>query len=400
MSKHIHINMPTPCHESWDKMKPVEKGRYCDSCQKQVVDFTKMNDLQLITFFQKSSKGTMCGRFMQDQLDRNIDIPQKRIPWVKYFFQFLLPGFILSCGSRAVGKVNVSQSEKEIVSKTTYKQTIGIIMVEPEIITQGEVAEMDSIVEYEKKRNINFDEAPALGEQLELGQIEHCTVSIMQKESFVVRNPVSINITGRVVNNNGQPIPYASVFIKGTTIGAASDSAGNFILKYNGADKQFTLEGSSVGFEKILSVVDLDNMDENVILTLDSNVLLGDVVVGGWIETKGRVITGAVGSIKKSNLLDSLWNKILPSQNMFRLYPNPVKRNTTLNIELNKQAKGNYLFQLVTLSGQIIFTKENQVEKYDRLVKIDIPSVAAGVYFLKATHEQSAKGFSEKIIIE
>jgi hypothetical protein len=96
MAKKIQLTIPEPCHENWDNMAPVEKGRFCGSCQKQVVDFSNMSDREVAHFFKKPSTGSVCGRFMQDQLNRNIEIPKKRIPWVKYFFQIALPAFLLS----------------------------------------------------------------------------------------------------------------------------------------------------------------------------------------------------------------------------------------------------------------------------------------------------------------
>lgn len=34
----------TPCHENWDGMSPVEKGRYCSVCKKDVLDLTAFPD--------------------------------------------------------------------------------------------------------------------------------------------------------------------------------------------------------------------------------------------------------------------------------------------------------------------------------------------------------------------
>jgi hypothetical protein len=45
-------------------MTPGDKGRFCDSCQKTVHDFTGMSDMQLIAFFKKPSTGSVCGRFI------------------------------------------------------------------------------------------------------------------------------------------------------------------------------------------------------------------------------------------------------------------------------------------------------------------------------------------------
>jgi hypothetical protein len=96
MAKHIQISIDEPCHENWDEMSTTEKGRFCASCQKQVLDFSGMSDSQVAAFFKKPSNGSVCGRFHNDQLNRDIEIPKKRIPWVRYFFQILLPAFLAS----------------------------------------------------------------------------------------------------------------------------------------------------------------------------------------------------------------------------------------------------------------------------------------------------------------
>src|SRR5262245_44582474 len=112
MGKQIQLSIPVPCHENWDQMTPVEKGRFCDSCQKQVVDFSKMSDRQVVEFFKKPTTGSVCGRFMSDQLDRNIAIPGKRLPWVKYFFRLFIPALLASCKMGSTTKGDVKKISK------------------------------------------------------------------------------------------------------------------------------------------------------------------------------------------------------------------------------------------------------------------------------------------------
>ena len=110
MSKKFQLQIPEPCHEDWNKMTPGDKGRFCDSCQKTVHDFTGMSDAQLIAFFKKPSTGSVCGRFYNDQLERDFEIPRKRLPWIKYFFQFAIPVFLTGLKSYSQGKPFIKEN--------------------------------------------------------------------------------------------------------------------------------------------------------------------------------------------------------------------------------------------------------------------------------------------------
>src|SRR5215468_9186976 len=107
MAKKLQLHVPTPCHENWKDMTPTHQGRYCASCQKQVIDFSNKSDREIAMFFKRPLTGSVCGRFMADQLNRDIDIPKKRIPWFKYFFQFFLPAFLLSIKASAQSKPRI-----------------------------------------------------------------------------------------------------------------------------------------------------------------------------------------------------------------------------------------------------------------------------------------------------
>ena len=55
----IQIKLTTPCHENWSNMRPAEKGRYCAACQKTVVDFTQMNDGEILRYLKRSGATTV-----------------------------------------------------------------------------------------------------------------------------------------------------------------------------------------------------------------------------------------------------------------------------------------------------------------------------------------------------
>ncbi|MGC4039291.1 MAG: hypothetical protein QM710_00425 [Flavobacterium sp.] len=63
------IVIPNPCNENWNSMKPNEKGRFCMSCNKTVVDFTKMKNPEIQKYFVENSSEKICGHFKFTQVE-------------------------------------------------------------------------------------------------------------------------------------------------------------------------------------------------------------------------------------------------------------------------------------------------------------------------------------------
>ncbi len=68
--KVIQIKIAEPCHENWGAMTPNDKGRFCDSCQKTVVDFTRMSDAAIFRFMENTTS-SVCGRMSNDQQQKH-----------------------------------------------------------------------------------------------------------------------------------------------------------------------------------------------------------------------------------------------------------------------------------------------------------------------------------------
>ncbi len=340
MRKKIQLNIPEPCHENWDKMLQAEKGKFCNACQKNVIDFTTMNDAQLAAFFKKPSNGSVCGRFMQDQLERDIEIPKKRIPWVKYFFQFALPAFLASSKAAAQGLV---------------------------MLTGDTVIVADSKSDKIKKS---------------------------------VKETIK-NIQGKVTDENGEGISYASVFIKGTTIGTATDTTGNFSLSYKGNDDSVELMSSCVGFKSTETMINLSEMQQAVCIFLKTMDTLGEVVIVSNIgEAKGRVVSGAMSIITTRTFFDVIRDTIFSSTKFIKLYPNPVRKNSFVTIDIKNADDGNYSLQLISLSGQVVLNKEAGINNSETVAKLNIPAIPSGTYILQIANKQSGKKYTEKIIVE
>src|SRR3979409_2183635 len=103
MSKNIQIKIEDPCRQDWAKMEPEEKGRFCSSCSKTVVDFSLMSYREVLFYLADAGSHT-CGRFMPDQLNRNLlKIPGKKRSWWSAW-NLMLVGLLVSSRSEAQTK--------------------------------------------------------------------------------------------------------------------------------------------------------------------------------------------------------------------------------------------------------------------------------------------------------
>ncbi len=133
------VRVPEPCHEDWNKMLPEEKGRFCNSCSKTVVDFSNKTDYEIKNYLNENSGTKVCGHFKESQLNRPLnyslnfaDLP-KNISTTKAFViaLFLVFGSILfSC-------TNEKDQNVEVVGDIAMPQemvTMGAPMLNYEIV--------------------------------------------------------------------------------------------------------------------------------------------------------------------------------------------------------------------------------------------------------------------------
>ncbi|MBD0365632.1 MAG: TonB-dependent receptor [Flavisolibacter sp.] len=107
----------------------------------------------------------------------------------------------------------------------------------------------------------------------------------------------TITVTGKVSNDKGEPVPRASVIVKGTSTGVNTDETGNFQIT---APANGTLVVSSVGFAtKEIAVNGKPTI--NIPLATAGNDLEQVVVVGYGTQRK-KDVTGSVVSVSGETL--------------------------------------------------------------------------------------------------
>jgi hypothetical protein len=343
MSKKFQLQIPEPCHENWDKMTPVDKGRFCDSCQKAVVDFTGMSDSQLVVFFKKPSTGSVCGRFFNDQLARDIEMPGKRLPLLKYFFQFTIPVFLTTLKSQA-------QENKLLKTKLIPETSVTCTR---DVVIAGNV--------------------------------------------FYPRE--SKNMIGIVTDENGMGVPYASVFLKGTNRGTTCDSSGSFKIEVPISEKKVTFIASCVGYLEKEKEINNRKIDFVEIKLTTNAALNGEVVVTAMGITRKSTILG-YGTIvvKKKSYLKRIKECFI--KDSVNIFPNPAKAGNEIRIEWKRADRGIYNIDLFNLQGQLIHSTASDILFEKNIVTYRLPMITAGSYILRLTNKNTGKKYTEKIIIQ
>lgn len=67
MEQKINLIISKPCSEKFNQFNKTKAGGFCNSCKKEVIDFRKMSDSQLMAYF-KNKKHKTCGYLKTSQL--------------------------------------------------------------------------------------------------------------------------------------------------------------------------------------------------------------------------------------------------------------------------------------------------------------------------------------------
>jgi hypothetical protein len=209
MKDQFTLSVAKPCHQKWEQFTPTALGGFCNACNKHVVDFTRMSDAQIVAFFQAPPAGS-CGRFRAGQLR---GYATKTAPAPRFNRPFLragLAGLLLL-----------------LVSKPGYAKRI-----------------TDKTATHFVQPAANTPEAAA-------------------------GTPGKI-VKGTVRDEDKQPVPGVSVYLKGTSVGTTTDAAGNFTFPRE-LQTGDVLIFSFIGYETreyVVGMKDADAAIEMVLVTL------------------------------------------------------------------------------------------------------------------------------------
>jgi len=244
MKKQILLDIKKPCSENWESFTLSSTGGFCSSCSKTVIDFTKMNDEQILNFFAHQKEKT-CGRLRSDQLKHySYAEPAYIKPGLNLLKAGLLSLFI-SLASRP-GVAQTPEGPKfKIVQPVTQ-------LVQP-ATTQEKVAPID---------------------------VDYLIKGVVKSK------------------DDDSPMAGVNILAKGTTDGTVSDIEGRFVFPRRLKEGEI-LVFSFIGFETQEYAV--KKATENIELSMSmelSCVMLGDVAMEEVYQPKQSGIKRAWQKVK------------------------------------------------------------------------------------------------------
>ncbi|AFM04369.1 hypothetical protein Fleli_1984 [Bernardetia litoralis DSM 6794] len=299
----MKVNLPEPCHEDWNKMDAQEKGRFCGSCQKLVIDFTQMSDTEIINYFKEYKGQNTCGHFKKDQIDRKLK--KQETPHRKLFLKELAAAcfafFLASTDAKAQGGAILinqqhqnseteNQGKKIVINGKIVngKESLSNAIISIKGTEQKTVSLEDGLfsiyIPNEIAKNQEFVTLVVKFEGFETKEIEITTsptnqfveVDFKEKTRTYSKEQVGQErtITGVISSIDGSLLG-ATVQIKGTNQGTTTDMEGNYslVVPYGS-----TLVVRFIGYE----AQEVEIEEKTVIdVKLENRYLEGMFIVGG-----------------------------------------------------------------------------------------------------------------------
>lgn len=111
----------------------------------------------------------------------------------------------------------------------------------------------------------------------------------------------SRSITGKVVDENMQPLPGATVAIQGTANGTTTDVNGSYTLKISQAGS-YQVTASFIGYVSVTSPVAVNNDNVTLNFTLQPSAKnLNEIVVIGYGTSKKKDLSGSIATVSSKD---------------------------------------------------------------------------------------------------
>jgi len=369
--KSFQLKIEEPCHENWNAMTNSEQGRFCQSCEKEVIDFTHLSDRAIAQTFKKA-KGNVCGRFHDFQLNRPIAheptiYQNTKLKAIGLMFSGLLMSSQLAGQTTSNSQIQTEQTDN-LSSKAQSTDVVPNILkisgqTRPKVLLAG----------VSKKSFISINDNGVV--------LIHLSDETGKFEFTIDKNEIKDISKGIKVQFENNLIWEKSIILSQKEL-----------INYSAID---------------LGIIILDQEIENIDITTRGQIITGDVVSINVEDLELPVMPTT--TILQHSKVDSTQSKeqenrvygnttvmdyldeddlnttvshssIITTKIIKKAYPNPFTNE--LIVELENEVAGNYHLVLVNELGQEVYRKSIEAIEGSQQVKLELKNFTAGVYFL------------------
>ena len=247
----LKITIPEPCSEDWNQMTPTQKGAFCKSCAKEVVDFTSTSKSELARKIKHGQN--LCGRFKASQL--NTQLPS--------------------------------------VSRSKFQRNAAMLGFTSLLSLSNPLAAQ------EKKANdtIFISTGPVIKDTVSCTDLKPAPPPVVGRIKVEPQANHSITIKG-TVGDGEMALPGVTIKLLGTEIETYSDFDGLYTLSVTKATLKEgqQLEFTYIGCHTVIKPIDLNTKYIHVKLEEDAKAL-EEVIITGGIRAHRPNIFRRIGNV-------------------------------------------------------------------------------------------------------
>ena len=141
--KPVKLQFEYRCDQNWNSMRRTEVGRFCNQCNRNIIDFSIMSDTEIINYLKTHKE--ICGKLHESQLDRALiqsDLKRRKgwVRWASLIFSAIASSSLIAQNTTTPINTNYENSNDNLNSaKNENGQVVSEKNASEIIVLKGKV---------------------------------------------------------------------------------------------------------------------------------------------------------------------------------------------------------------------------------------------------------------------
>ncbi len=204
----------------------------------------------------------------------------------------------------------------------------------------------------------------------------------IKKEAPSITNKATVQVQGKIIDESGHPVAFATVMIWGTKKGISADSAGRFDIKLSAMVNFLWI--SAIGYRPTLFQLNHTLLKTPLEISLQRSDTMMPIVISSLGRSRTCRTGGCGGhriTICRIHLHNTLIDTSLKNTSI-SLFPNPAKKNSAITIQWKKPVSQPQLLMIYNTAGIKMFETTLSIKHHTKQTTLNPGLQAAGNYYM------------------